>query len=54
MLNKSYIYSRSTLYIQYGPGASSPSYTKGKIKRPGRGVEYPPPSSPEDKEKVEL
>jgi len=42
-----------------GPGAHPASYTMGTgslpgVKRPGRGVDHPPPSSAEDKERVKL
>ena len=41
--------------LQTGPGAHLSSYTKGTGgKRPGRGVNHPPPSSAEIKERVEL
>ena len=45
--------------VQTGPGAHSASYTKGTlsfpvVKRPGRGVDHPPPSSADVKERVEL
>ena len=45
--------------VQTGPGAHPASYTKGTgffpgVKRPGRGVDHPPPSSAEVKERVEL
>jgi hypothetical protein len=45
--------------VQTGPGAHPASYTMGTgylqgEKRPKRGVDYPPPSSAEIKEKVEL
>ena len=45
--------------VQTGPGTHPASYKKGtvsfpKIKRPGRGVEHPLPSSVEVKERVEL
>ena len=45
--------------VQTGPGAHPASYTMGigllpGVKRPGRGVNYPPPSSAEVKERVEL
>ena len=45
--------------VQTGPGAHPASYTMGTgsfpgVKRPGRGVDHPPPSSAEIKEKVEL
>jgi hypothetical protein len=44
--------------VQTGPGAHPASYTMGtgcypEVKRPGRGVEHPPPSSVEVKERVE-
>jgi hypothetical protein len=45
--------------VQTGPGAHPASYTMGTgsfpgVKRPGRGVDHPPPSSAEVKEKVDL
>ena len=46
--------------VQTGPGAHPASYTMGTVsvsrgvKRPGRGVNHPPPSSTGVKEKVEL
>ena len=45
--------------VQTGPGAHPAFYTMGTgsfpgIKRPGRGVDNPPPSSAEVKERVEL
>jgi hypothetical protein len=45
--------------FQAGPGAHLSSCTMGTgsfagVKRPGRGVEHPPPSSAEVKERVEL
>jgi hypothetical protein len=45
--------------IQTGPGAYPASCTMGTVsfpgvKRPGRGIDHPPPSSAEVKEKVEL
>jgi hypothetical protein len=45
--------------IQTSPGAHPASYTTGTgsflgIKQPGRGVDHPPPSSTEVKERVEL
>jgi len=45
--------------VQTGPGAHPASYTMGTgsfpgVKRPGRGVDHPHPSSDEDKERVEL
>jgi hypothetical protein len=45
--------------LQTGPGAHSVFYTMGTgsfplVNRPGRGVDYPPPSSAEVKERVEL
>jgi hypothetical protein len=44
--------------IQTGPGAQPASFTTGtgsfsEVKRPGRGVDYPPPSSAERKERVD-
>ena len=45
--------------VQTGPGAHPSSYTMGTgslpmVKRPGRGVDHPLPSSSEVKERVEL
>jgi len=48
--------------VQTGPGAHHPaSYTMGNgsfpgggLKWPGRGIEHPPPSSTEVKDRVEL
>ena len=46
--------------VQTGPGAHSVSYTMGTgslsrgVNQPGRGVDHPPPSSAEVKERVEL
>jgi hypothetical protein len=45
--------------VQTGPGTHPASYTTGTgsfpmVKRPGRGVDHPPPSSAEVKERVEL
>ena len=45
--------------VQTGPGAQPASYTMGTgsflgVKRPRRGVDYPPPSNAEVKERVEL
>jgi hypothetical protein len=45
--------------VQTGPGAHPASCTMGTgsfpgVKRPGRGVDHPPPSSAEVKERVEL
>jgi hypothetical protein len=45
--------------VQTDPGAYPASYTMGTgsfpgVKRPGRGVDHPPPSSVEVKERVEL
>jgi len=45
--------------VQTDPRAHPVSYTVGTrsflgVKRPGRGVDHPPPSSAEVKEKVEL
>jgi hypothetical protein len=45
--------------VQTGPGAHPASYTMGTgsfpgVERPGRGVDHPPPSRAEVKERVEL
>ena len=45
--------------VQAGPGDHPASYTMGTesflgVKRPGRGVDHPPLSSAEVKEKVEV
>jgi hypothetical protein len=45
--------------IQTGPGAHPATYTMGTgsflgVKRPGRGVDHPPPFSAEVKERVQL
>jgi hypothetical protein len=45
--------------VQTGPGAHPASYTMGTgsfqgVKRPGRGVDHPPLSGAEVKERVEL
>jgi len=45
--------------IQTGPGAHPASYTMGTgsfpgVKRPGCGIDHPPPSSAEVKERVQL
>jgi len=45
--------------VQTAPGAHPASYTVGTgsfpgVKRPGPGVDHPPPSSAEVKERVEL
>jgi hypothetical protein len=45
--------------VQTGPGAHSASCTMGTgsfpgVKRPGHGVDHPPPSSAKVKERVEL
>jgi len=44
--------------VQTGPGAHPSSYTMGTgsfpgVKPPGRGIDHPPPSSAEVKERVE-
>ena len=51
--------SRFSAPLQTGPGAHPVSYTVGTgsfpgVKRPGRGVDHPPQSSAEVKERVEL
>ena len=50
---------RFSASVQTGPGAHPVSYAMGTgcfpgVKRPGRGVDHPPPSSAEVKERVEL
>ena len=50
---------RFSAYVQTGPGAHSASCIMGAgslpgVKRPGRGVDHPPPFSAEVKERVEL
>jgi len=50
---------RSSAPVQPGPGAHPAPYTMGNesfpgVKRPGRGVDHPPSSSAEVKERVEL
>jgi hypothetical protein len=50
---------RFSVSVQTGPGAYPASCTMGTgsfpgVKRPGRGVDHPPPSSAEVKERVEL
>jgi hypothetical protein len=50
---------RFSATVQIGSVAHPASYTMGtvsflKVKRSGRGVDHPPPSSAEVKEKVEL
>ena len=50
---------RFSVPVQTGPEAHPASYTMGTgpfvgVKRPGRGVYHPPPSSAEVEEKIEL
>ena len=50
---------RFSASVQTGPGHHPASYTMGTesfpvVKRPGPGVDHPPPSSAEIKERVEL
>jgi len=50
---------RLSALVQAGPGGHPASYTMGTgsfpgVKRSGLGVDHPPPSSTEVKEKVEL
>ena len=45
--------------VQTGPEAHPASYTMStgsftEVKRPGRGVDHPPPSSADVKERIEL
>ena len=51
--------SRFSAPVQICPGANPASYTMGNgslpvVKRPGHGVDHPPPSSAEVKERVEI
>ena len=46
-------------FVQPDPGTRPASYTMGTgafpgVKRPGRGVDHPPPSSAEVKERVQI
>jgi len=50
---------RFSALVENGPGAHTATYTMGTgsfpgVKRLGRGVDHPPPSSAEVKERVEL
>ena len=50
---------RFSASVQTGPGVHPASYTMDigsfpGVKRPGRGVDYPVPSTAEDKVRVEL
>jgi len=50
---------RFSAHVQTGPGAHPASYTVDTgslpgVKRPGRGVDHPLPSSAEVKERLEL
>jgi len=50
---------RESIPVQIGPGAHLTFYTMGSgsfpgVKRPGRGVNHPTPSSAEVKKRVEL
>jgi len=50
---------RFSATVQTGPGAHPVSYTMGTgsfpgVKRPGRGVDHPPPSGAEVKDREEL
>ena len=50
---------RFSISVRTGPGSHPASYTKGNVsfsgvKRPGRGVDHPPPSSAEVKQRVDL
>ena len=50
---------RFSAHIQTGPGAHTAYYTMGtgpfpEVKRPGRGVDHPPTSRAEIKERVQL
>ena len=58
-INKIAVEARFSTPVQTGPGAHPASYTMGTgsfpgVKRPGRGIDNPPPSITEVKEKVEL
>jgi len=53
------VVARFSAHVQTGPGAYPASYTMGTgslpgVKRPGRGVDHPLPSSAEVKERVWL
>jgi hypothetical protein len=57
--NESRLGARFSAPVQTGPGAYPASCTMGTgllpgVKRPGRGVDHPPPSSTEVKERVQL
>jgi len=50
---------RLSVIVQTGPGAHPASYTVGAVsfpgvRRTGRGIDHPPPSSADVKERVEL
>jgi hypothetical protein len=45
---------RFLVHVQTGPGAHPFSSRSNVVKRSGRGVDHPPPSSAEVKERVEL
>ena len=50
---------RFSAHVHTGPGAQPASYTVGTesfpgVKRPGRGLDHPPTSSAEVKERVEI
>jgi len=56
---KSWWGARSSAVLQIGSGVHPASYSMGngsfpRVKRPGRGVDHPPPFSAEIKERVEL
>jgi len=53
------VVSRFSAHVQTGPGDHSAFYIIGTgslegVKRPGRGIDHPPPSTAEVKESVEL
>jgi hypothetical protein len=57
--DRSPVEARFSSPVHTGPGSHPASYTMGTgsvlgVKRPGRGVNHPPPPSAEVKERVEL